>query len=264
MIRLIAADMDGTLMDDNKMVGEEFWKVEKILAEKNIMFCAASGRQYYNLLETFHAARERMIFLAENGAYVMYNDKLLHCNSFAAQKADEFIRTARNIEQAYVVLCCEDSAYVESADEQLWKEITKYYKRISLVDDLTEVGKPVLKISICDFKQAEKNSLNHYKSVGDEFRIAIAGKIFLDIMHKDTNKGEALKVVQNKFGISCGQTLAFGDYLNDKEMLEAAQFNYAMKNAHPDIIKMASFVTEYDNNNNGVVDIIKKYCLNGH
>jgi hydroxymethylpyrimidine pyrophosphatase-like HAD family hydrolase len=44
-------------------------------------------------------------------------------------------------------------------------------------------------------------------------------------------------------------------------MLQAAKFSYAMKNAHPEIIKTANYITEFDNNNNGVLEVIKKLCL---
>lgn len=49
--------------------------------------------------------------------------------------------------------------------------------------------------------------------------------------------------------------------MNDIEMMQTAQYSYAMKNAHPDIIKAANYITEYDNNNNGVIEVIKQICL---
>ena len=53
------------------------------------------------------------------------------------------------------------------------------------------------------------------------------------------NKGRAMNVVQKKFGISLQETMVFGDYLNDLEMMQQASFSYAMENANPDIIKAA-------------------------
>ena len=52
--------------------------------------------------------------------------------------------------------------------------------------------------------------------------------------------------------------MAFGDFLNDYEMMEVAGHSYAMKNAHPEIKKISRYITEFDNDNNGVVDTIQK------
>ena len=70
-----------------------------------------------------------------------------------------------------------------------------------------------------------------------------------------------MRIIQDKFTISANETLVFGDFLNDKEMLEQARFSFAMKNAHPELIEVARFVTEFDNNHNGVVETIRKVCL---
>ena len=64
-----------------------------------------------------------------------------------------------------------------------------------------------------------------------------------------------------KLGITKEETMAFGDYLNDYEMLQESGLSYAMKNSHPDLLKVARFVTEYDNNNNGVVETIRKVLI---
>ena len=55
--------------------------------------------------------------------------------------------------------------------------------------------------------------------------------------------------------------MVFGDYLNDLEMMQNAKYSYAMKNAHPEIIKVSNFVTKYDNNENGVVRTIRELGL---
>jgi hydroxymethylpyrimidine pyrophosphatase-like HAD family hydrolase len=102
----------------------------------------------------------------------------------------------------------------------------------------------------------EENSYNAYKKFKNEFKVAVAAKIFLDITAKTANKGVAIKKVQEKLNISPDETLVFGDYLNDLEMMQNATHSYAMKNAHPDIIKISKYITEFDNNENGVLRTI--------
>ncbi|WP_353717780.1 HAD hydrolase family protein [Dyadobacter sp. 676] len=66
-----------------------------------------------------------------------------------------------------------------------------------------------------------------------------------------------MEVLQEKFRITAGQTMVFGDYLNDLEMLEKAHYSYAMANAHPDIKKIARFIAK-SNDENGVVEVLSE------
>jgi hydroxymethylpyrimidine pyrophosphatase-like HAD family hydrolase len=79
----------------------------------------------------------------------------------------------------------------------------------------------------------------------------------LDISNLNSNKGTAIKFLQEKMNITPEQTMVFGDYLNDLEMLEAATFSFAMKNAHEEVKKTARFMTE-NNSNLGVEKIIEQ------
>ena len=58
MIKLIASDMDGTLLNDKNEIHEEFYKVFQELKKQNIIFAAASGRQYYNLAKRFEKIKD--------------------------------------------------------------------------------------------------------------------------------------------------------------------------------------------------------------
>ena len=69
-IRLIACDMDGTLLDDNSAIHDEFWPLIDQLHARGITFCPASGRQYHSMFERFKPIVEEVIFIAENGTYV--------------------------------------------------------------------------------------------------------------------------------------------------------------------------------------------------
>ena len=80
-------------------------------------------------------------------------------------------------------------------------------------------------------------------------------------MGGSANKGVALQHIQKVLNIKPEETMVFGDMFNDLEMIQGAHHSYAMKNAHPEIIKAANFVTAFDNNNSGVVDVIKKVCF---
>ncbi|MDT0644180.1 HAD family hydrolase [Zunongwangia sp. F363] len=261
MIKLIVTDMDGTLLNDQHELHPDFWKTEEALNEKGIMFSVASGRQFYNLESKFEKIKDRMLFFAENGTHVVHKGKELYVNPLEREAAMEFIEIGRNIEGAHLVLCGKTSAYVESDDEEFIGEIQKYYKRLKKVDDLKKVEDTVLKVTICDFKGVEEHTYPHYKKFQDEYKVAVAARIFLDITAFTANKGNAIEGVQKELNISPEETLVFGDYLNDLEMMQKAKYSYAMKNAHPEIISASKYTTSHDNNENGVLKTIEELGL---
>lgn len=76
-LKFIAADMDGTLLDENSQLNLAFFPMFEQLQARGILFAAASGRQYYSLIKTFEPVKERMLFIAENGTLVMHKGRTL-------------------------------------------------------------------------------------------------------------------------------------------------------------------------------------------
>ncbi|MDT0676609.1 Cof-type HAD-IIB family hydrolase [Autumnicola musiva] len=264
MIKLIVTDMDGTLLNDRHELHQDFWKMEEALTEKGIMFSVASGRQFYNLESKFEKIKDRMLFFAENGTHVVHKGKELYVNPLDREGAMKFIDIGRETEGAQLVLCGKESAYVECDDEGFIKEIQQYYKRLKKVDNLKDVEDTFLKVTVCDFKGVEEHTLPHYEKFQNDYKVAVAARIFLDITSFTANKGNAIEGVQKELNISPEETLVFGDYLNDLEMMKNARYSYAMKNAHPEIINASRYITSHDNNENGVLKTIEELgLLNG-
>ncbi len=260
MIKLIVTDMDGTLLDSKHEINSEFWGTFEELKKRDIVFSAASGRQYYNLLEKFDSIKDDVLFIAENGTYVVKNGEELFSNTMDREEIKEVVDIGREIEGAYLVLCGKKSAYVESRSEEFIAEVEKYYHRYEIVEDILEVEDEVLKVTLCDFKGSEENSHRYYKNYEDKFKITVSGKLWLDIVNKTANKGVAIEKVQEILGINNSETMAFGDYLNDLEMIENAQYSYAMENAHPKLKEVSKFIAK-SNDENGVVEVIKETVL---
>lgn len=257
MIKFIASDMDGTLLNENNEINKEFFEIFHKLAEKDIIFAAASGRQYYNLLERFEKIKDNMMFIAENGTFVVYKGEEILVNALDKNIAIELIKIGRTIENAHVIVCGKKSAYIENSEERLVKETKKYYERYEIIDDLTKVEDDILKVTICDFSGSEVNSNNYYKNYWDKLQVTISGEIWLDITAKGVNKGVAIEKVQEMLEITPKETMVFGDYLNDLEMMQKAYYSFAMENAHDDLKKVSRFIAK-SNNNNGVVEAIKE------
>ena len=260
MIKFIATDMDGTLLNSNNEIHADFYPMFQSLKEKDIIFAAASGRQYYNLLERSKDIKDDMMFIAENGTFVVYKGKELIVNSLEKNIAKELIEIGRTIPNSYVILCGKNSAYIESHDERLIKQTAKYYERYKIVEDLTSIDDDILKVTICDFNGSENNSNNYFDEYRDKVQITVSGEIWLDIVAKGINKGVAINEIQNLLNIDYKETMVFGDYLNDLEMMSSAYHSYAMANAHDTLKKAARFIAK-SNDENGVIQAIKSVAL---
>ncbi len=253
--------MDGTLLNDQHELHPDFWKIEEELTGKGVLFAIASGRQFYNLEAKFDRIKNRIMFFAENGTFVSYQGKELYVNPIERDSAIGFIEMGRKLDETYLVLCGKNSAYIETRDREFIDEVSKFYERLEIVDDLTQVNDTILKVTLCNFNGVEDHTFPHFVNYTDRFKVAIAAKIFIDITAHDANKGDAIKGIQKELNISPEETLVFGDYLNDLEMMQVAHHSYAMKNAHPEIKEVSKFITEFDNNENGVLRTIESLGL---
>lgn len=263
MIRLVVTDMDGTLLPDEKEIPSDFWEVEKLLWERGILFGVASGRQMHTLRQRFRAIENRTLFLAENGTLVMHRGQVIHSNPLGREIANHCIGLAKPIKGAHVLLCGQKSAYTDCRDRNLLKIFLEYFEELEIVDDLLAVEDTVLKVTVYDTIHAESNSYPILSPVSSQAKLAVGGMHWLDITGLTANKGSAMAHVQQLFGISPSETMVFGDYLNDLEMMGTAYHSYAMPNSHPEIIKAARYITKFDNNSNGVVKTIRM-MLNGN
>lgn len=257
MIKLVVTDMDGTLLDDGRNLPKDIWNAIDQLHKKGILFAVASGRQYQTLADIFAPVADKMLFMAENGTYIVNNGQPLSMHPLPKKLVDEFIDTARNIPDCHIVLCGTKAGYVESNDPKFLEQAAFYFHHREIVSDLKNVDDEVLKFTVCDFGDPAKNSYKHFEKFLDVSKPVVSSHIWLDIMTPDANKGTALETMLEKLGISNEETIVFGDYMNDFEMMQFANNSYAMANAHPEILKIAKFVTANDNNNNGVLETLR-------
>ena len=255
-IRLIAADLDGTLVDDEKRIHDEFWPLVDELHARGITFCPASGRQYFNLLQLFEDVAGDVVFIAENGTYVVADGKEMSSDCMPLDVARQVVRRVREIPGAGAVLCGKRSAYVERSDEEFLQHVRPYYTREQIVKDLLDVEDDVLKVAVYDFVSGERNAAPRLAEFREGQQVAISGPHWVDVMSRTANKGGALQQVQRALGVTRDQTMAFGDFLNDLEMMDAATYSFAMANAHPVLKERASWVAP-TNNANGVVRTIR-------
>ena len=153
-IRLIAVDMDGSLLDAELRIHDDFWPLLDELDRRGIRLCPASGRQYATLRRQF--GRDELVYIAENGSYVVQHDEEVSSDGLSpttARAAIEVVRAATHLDLG-IVLCGKRSAHVERTDDAFLDQGTPYYAKLEVVDDLLAVEDDVLKVAVYDFGSA--------------------------------------------------------------------------------------------------------------
>ncbi|MFJ5779185.1 Cof-type HAD-IIB family hydrolase [Streptomyces sp. NPDC093094] len=260
-IRLIVTDMDGTLLDDDKQPPRRLWAVLEQLRERGVLFSPASGRQYATLAREFSRAADGMVFIAENGTYVVRDGVELSSDTLDPAVVAEVLETVRrlNAQGADVgaVVCGKESAYVERADEPFLAEVRRYYVQNRVVADAAAVADDILKVALFDFGSVERVTAPALAPFTATHQVVVSGHHWVDLMNRTANKGAAIRRLQRELGITPAQTMAFGDYLNDLEMLDAAEWSFAMANAHPEVVRRARHLAPA-NTDDGVLRTITR------
>ena len=243
-IRLIAVDMDGTLLLPDGTIPGALWPLLERLRRRGIAFAPASGRQLATLQRMFDGVDGELDYIAENGAYVVRGDVEVSSDALDAGFVASVIArlrelVARDELHAALVVCGKRSAYIESDDPDFVAEVAKYYARLERVNDLRAVDDQVLKLAIYDFDGGEAHAAPAFADVARTHQVVVSGPHWVDIMNSTVTKGVALRALQAALGVTPAQTAAFGDYLNDIELLQQADWSYAMADAHADVVAVA-------------------------
>lgn len=258
MIKLIASDMDGTLLNSFGKLNPEFNTVIKELASRGIYFACISGRNYERLSKIFKDVDEDLIYISDNGNYAEFKGEVLIKNILDKKVVKEISKEISQIKGCKISYSTNKSMYTE---DKIVYNVSKLIKfKNNLVDDISSIEEDVIKCSIICLPSKQDALFNRLKNKFPDLYIAKSGKHTIDINSSNFNKGIALDKIKEKLNIKYEETMVFGDYLNDYEMMDSAYYSYAMKNAHPKLKEKARFMAP-KNTENGVLEVIKKEVL---
>ena len=258
MIKLIASDIDGTLVSDgdNRLNPEIFETVLK-LKEKGIQFAAASGRQWESIERLFEPVKERVFYLSDNGAYVGCHGRNLFLNTIDRGLAMEMVEDIKKEPGLEVMLSGPDVVYMDTKDQEFVDWIIEGYKfQVKMVEDVRKVDDRFIKVSAYKKHGVQEATEEIRKKYEARLKVTISGDMWMDCMAMGVCKGQAIEVLQKGLEIKPEETMAFGDQLNDMEMLERAYYSFAVGNARPEIKAAARFQAD-TNRNDGVLKILK-------
>ncbi len=245
MIKLIASDIDGTLVPDGTdRIDPEMMGVIRRLRDKGIYFAGASGRQFLSMKKLFAPVWEDIFYITDNGSILRDAKHILRKNVIGRNVLMELIRDAKRLPDCDIMLCGEEWAYCEEYSEMFYWMRDSYKYNIRVLGDFeTHLTDDIVKMSIYQKDYAEE-TVNAWFAPKwrNQFTIASAGTMWMDIVQPDADKGSSLRALQEHLGIAPEETMAFGDNLNDVGMLKAAVESYAIGSAREEVRALAKHI----------------------
>ncbi|MCI8596503.1 MAG: HAD family hydrolase [Clostridia bacterium] len=263
MIKLIATDLDGTLLGDDKVVPEEIFGLAQALKKLGILFVPASGRSPYTLRENFRPIADEIDYICDNGAVAIAGGKTVLSNPVPRDVVLDVLEFCKS-EDVHVLLCGTKTTYLAPVEGTKYEpHVHPYYFRRMAFDELGEVPDDVNKIAICDMRNPKAGSFERLvKMLSGRAVATVSGEIWMDVMQNGVNKGNALEAIQKYYGITGEETVAFGDFYNDIPLLKRAAYAYVMKNANEDMFPHGNLVAD-SNNDGGVLKVLREIAACG-
>jgi len=260
MIKLIATDIDGTLLvEGSNQLNPEIYDTVLALKEKGVVFAAASGRSYTSIKRLFEPVTKEMIFVSDNGAEVTCRGYEMYSSLMNRKVLAEIVKDVRQIQDCYLMLSGKGGkTYVENIPEG-FKDllVNGYQNEVYSVEDILTEEVDAIKCAI--YKERDIEQIEDYfkEKYGQQLNVVRAGDIWLDFMDFSADKGIALRQIQTSLNIRREETMVFGDNMNDLGMFKMAEHSYAVANAREEVRAAAKYIAEA-NVNDGVLKMMKK------
>ncbi|MBO6111500.1 MAG: HAD family phosphatase [Lachnospiraceae bacterium] len=239
MIKLIASDVDGTLVKDSKPeIYPEIFPVIRSLKDKGVIMAIASGRQYHSIARMFEPVKDDLIFIAENGAHVRCRDQDMSITKMDKEAVFDMLKSIEAYDNIDIIVSVPGLTYIKGDNPSFVDLIkNKYRNRVELTDDFYSIKEDIIKFAL--YRKGSIRELGEGEIIPrfkDRCHCCMAGDEWVDFIDFKTDKGNALKTVMDFFHIKKEEAAAFGDNANDLGMLLAVGESYAVDTA-PDEIK---------------------------
>lgn len=257
-IKLVALDMDGTLLDSNKRQPPDF--MDWVKAHPAIKTVIASGRQYYTLVKDFIPIKDRLIYIAENGGIVFEREQILYLNEMRQSDIPGCLELIDRIKEATPILCGAKSAYMRPAEPRIFRESAMYYDHLQQTPDILAAAQAdtIVKIAVFVDQKMAGAVMKDFSALPGHLSPVLSGDSWIDIANQTVNKGIAVAAIQQKYGIDPAESMAFGDYLNDVGIFQTCGESYCMENGHPQLKALAKYITD-SNDNDGVMNVLRQF-----
>lgn len=272
-IKLIATDMDGTLLDPKGQV--DLPRLEKILdqlEERGIRFVIATGNEIHRVKQLLGHLTERVVLIVANGARIFEGNQLLQAQTWdddMVNRALEFFK-GRECQDQFVVTSMnggfvkEGTVFTQLENFMTPEMIELFYQRMNFVEELeSHLFGGVLKMSLVVGEERSDSVLEEINQLFNGHVQAVSsGYGCIDILQAGIHKAWGLQELLKRWDIKAEEIMAFGDSENDVEMLQLAGIAYAMENADD---KAKAVATDFapSNSQAGVYQVLEDWLEKG-
>jgi len=272
-IRVIATDMDGTLLDPKGQL--DLPRLEKILDKLDqcdIRFVIATGNEVHRMRQLLGHLADRVVLVVANGARIFENNELIQAQTWDDAMVDKALGhfKGRECQDQFVVTAMnggfvkEGTVFTELDKFMTPEMIEKLYQRMNFVDEFdSNLFGGVLKMSMVVGEERSESVLQEINDLFDgHVRAVSSGYGCIDILQDGIHKAWGLVELLKRWNLKPEQIMAFGDSENDIEMLELAGISYAMENAEERVKEIATEVAPA-NSQAGVYQVLENWLEKG-
>ncbi|MDF7636766.1 HAD family hydrolase [Leuconostocaceae bacterium ESL0958] len=261
-VKLIATDLDATFLRPDKSFNHELYRqMMAAAAEQEVAFVVATGNHPDKIAGYFAGLPAPQAVIANNGAQVMLGDQLLatqNLDSVVFQPILDLINDHRDRVRMGLVFTGTKRAFMLKQQAALGlgtEKAATYFEDLVLIDDLSEIDEPILKLTV-DLPDYERPFMAAVRALDLPVHVTSAGYGAIDFVNPDVNKAVGLRLLSEQMQIAPAEMAAFGDGLNDVEMLNLVGQPYRMPVADP-LLRAAPYaVAVAGNEADGVLQTI--------
>lgn len=264
MYKLIAIDIDDTLLTDELTVTEGTKRAMEAAIDQGVTITLATGRMFASAQKIAKQINLNVPIITYQGSLVktLLDEQVLYERYVPADAAKDIYQFAKE-NGLHLQLYVDDELYGEEPNDRIkaYSALTNIPYKIE-PDFAKLIERPLSKLLIIDDPARLDEIAEQLRPLlGDRVHMTKSKAHYLEFMHKEGTKGHALQFMARHFGYSIDETIAIGDAWNDREMLQAAGLGVAMGNAIQPLKEIADYVTR-TNNDEGVRYVIEKFVLN--
>ena len=250
MIRLIASDMDGTLLDENSEVPPETFLLIHQLWAEGVRFCVSSGRPLPFLRKVFRPVADEMDYVCSNGAHVVIQGKTVDREIFSYASVVSLRNFCRDFDTLHMVVSdTEGNSYL--CDEDPGK-VRRFLEMAEQWDDFSPiVGMPDPGVNIITAGLHTDNGEPIMDiayilglELGDLFTFCPTDDCSIDFMPRGVSKATGIRQVMKHYDVWPSETMAYGDSMNDYDIFRAVGHPVAMANSLYALKQVAERVIE--------------------
>lgn len=263
MIKLIAIDLDGTLLrKDQDYDKVRFRNIVEKLNTKGIIVAIATGNSF---LQSLHYIDDDTIpnlyFITDNGNTIGKAHELFHVNSLEREMAAKVINDVSKIKDFYTQVNSDKKIYIFKSDDHVFDEFTRVYTNLVEIDSYDDIPKDeeIMLVALATIKRKNEvyNLSVKLQEKYPEIHVSQSGPEWIDIFSKNGGKNIGIKYLQDKYKIGIENTMAIGDSNNDISMMELAKYSVAMKDSSDGLVKVAKYQID-SNNDSAVIKLLEE------